>query len=196
MSETQMTLTEKLIEVKKEINPIKKDQVNPFTKSKFFDINTLIGEIEPILLKHGLLLTQPIIDGSVHTVIKDAETSEIVASEIELPKGIDPQKMGSAITYYRRYTLVSLLALQSLDDDGERAMSDILKLRQQAEDLLDTSIYEADRKVYGQLLHEIENGSADRVSEIIRGLRENQKEPMRKSMTEINKELREKIGDI
>ena len=34
-----------------------------------------------------------------------------------------PQKLGSAITYYRRYTLASLLGLQAEDDDGNLASS-------------------------------------------------------------------------
>jgi len=33
----------------------------------------------------------------------------------------DPQKHGSEITYYRRYTLQSLLAMQADDDDGNAA---------------------------------------------------------------------------
>ena len=38
-----------------------------------------------------------------------------------LPDLQDPQKMGSAITYYRRYALQSLFLLQTQDDDGEGA---------------------------------------------------------------------------
>jgi hypothetical protein len=37
-----------------------------------------------------------------------------------LPNLQDPQKLGSAITYYRRYTLQSLLGLQAEDDDGNK----------------------------------------------------------------------------
>jgi hypothetical protein len=33
----------------------------------------------------------------------------------------DPQKLGSAVTYYRRYTLQSLLGLQAEDDDANSA---------------------------------------------------------------------------
>ena len=40
---------------------------------------------------------------------------------MQLPNDLDAQKMGSAITYFRRYTLQSLLALQALDDDGNLA---------------------------------------------------------------------------
>jgi hypothetical protein len=39
-------------------------------------------------------------------------------SSIALPQIQDPQKLGSAITYFRRYTLQSLLSLQAIDDDA------------------------------------------------------------------------------
>jgi hypothetical protein len=38
-----------------------------------------------------------------------------------LPEIADPQKMGSAVTYYRRYMLQSLLLLRAVDDDGNIA---------------------------------------------------------------------------
>ena len=44
-----------------------------------------------------------------------------VISGLKLPEISDPQKLGSCITYYRRYTLGSLLGLQSEDDDGNAA---------------------------------------------------------------------------
>ena len=40
---------------------------------------------------------------------------------MELPPLTDPQKIGSAITYYRRYTLQSLLGIQAEDDDANKA---------------------------------------------------------------------------
>ena len=40
---------------------------------------------------------------------------------MELPTNLDAQKIGSAITYFRRYTLASLLGLQAQDDDGNSA---------------------------------------------------------------------------
>jgi hypothetical protein len=44
-----------------------------------------------------------------------------VSSAIKLPDLNDPQKLGSAVTYYRRYTLQSLLSLQAEDDDANTA---------------------------------------------------------------------------
>jgi len=116
-----MEIYKKLLEVQKEVGAISKDSKNPFFKSKYFDINSLIQHVEPILTKHGLLLLQPIKEGKQYSMIVDAETGESIESSLELPNLSDPQKLGSAVTYYRRYTLCSLLALQAEDDDANIA---------------------------------------------------------------------------
>jgi hypothetical protein len=64
---------------------------------------------------------QPIENNKVKSIIYHIETGTSVSSEIDLPQLNDPQKLGSAITYYRRYTLQSLLGLQAEDDDGNKA---------------------------------------------------------------------------
>ena len=113
-----MSIYEKLFDAKKEIGKISKDSKNPFYKSKYFDINQLLEHVEPILQKNNLLVLQPIISNSVVTQIYDIESGERVESGIELTNQTDPQKRGSEITYYRRYTLTSLLGLQAEDDDA------------------------------------------------------------------------------
>ena len=104
-----------------EIKPIVKGETNPFFKSKYFDINSLLLQIEPILHSHGLFLVQPIENEKVYSKIYHIESGEVIESSMTLPGLQDPQKMGSAVTYYRRYTLQSLLALQAEDDDGNAA---------------------------------------------------------------------------
>lgn len=118
-----MSIYKKLFEAKKEIGKISKDSKNPFFKSKYFDINSLLEHVEPILQKHSLLLLQPILEGKVRTELIDFETGEKVASEIALPQLNDPQKLGSCVSYYRRYTTQSLLGLQATDDDANLASS-------------------------------------------------------------------------
>ena len=120
MSE-EKTLHEKLYNLQSEVGAISKDSTNPFFKSKYFDINGLLSHIQPLLKKNRLLLIQPIEDGKVKSVIRDVDSNESFSSEMVLPEISDPQKMGSAITYFRRYTLQSLLALQAEDDDGNSA---------------------------------------------------------------------------
>ena len=112
---------QKLADAKSEIGAISKDSTNPFFKSKYFDINNLLAHVEPILHKHGLLVLQPIKNNMVYTEIIELETGNAESSAIPLPELNDPQKLGSAITYYRRYTLASLLALQAEDDDAQSA---------------------------------------------------------------------------
>lgn len=114
---------QKLADAKAEIGAISKDSTNPFYKSKYFDINNLLAHVEPILLKNGLLCLQPIIDGVVITQIFDIEIEHgcCIESSIPLTDENDPQKLGSQISYFRRYTLSSLLAIQSEDDDANSA---------------------------------------------------------------------------
>tara|TARA_R110001606_G_C15378361_1_gene650162 strand:+ start:2010 stop:2510 length:501 start_codon:yes stop_codon:yes gene_type:complete len=116
-----MSIYKKLHSAKSEIGAISKDSRNPFFKSKYFDINQLLEHTEPILQKHDLLCLQPIIDGVVTSQIIDVETGEKVESGIALTNITDPQKRGSEITYYRRYTLASLLGMQAEDDDANKA---------------------------------------------------------------------------
>jgi hypothetical protein len=132
-----MSIYKKLFEAKKEIGTITKNARNPFFKSNYLSLNGLIEAVEPILEKHGLLLLQPLIDGKVRTEIRDAakdgSTNEsFVYSEMQLPNIQDPQKLGSAITYYRRYTLQSLLGLLAQDDDGNTATKQVKEERKPA----------------------------------------------------------------
>ena len=64
-----MSIYKKLLEVQKEVGAISKDSKNPFFKSKYFDINQLIEHVQPVLNKHGLVLTQPIIKGYVFSCL-------------------------------------------------------------------------------------------------------------------------------
>jgi hypothetical protein len=117
---------QKLLEVQKEIAPIKKTEKNPFFGSLYFDVNGILAALKPILNKQGLVLTQgiSIVDGKnvlATAVIDPDDEKHVMHSSILLPENLDPQKMGSAITYYRRYALQSLFALEAADDDANIA---------------------------------------------------------------------------
>lgn len=123
------SLNEKLFLLQQEIGTISKDATNPFYQSKYFDINSLIKQLQPLLQEHRLLLLQPIIDDMVLSQIVCIDSNEAVVSRLKLPEMNDPQKLGSAITYYRRYTLGSLLGLQSVDDDANLASQAVTKTK-------------------------------------------------------------------
>lgn len=122
--EAQKSIYQVLLEVKKELGKVAKDKTNPFHKSKYADINSYLEVIEPVLQDHGLVLLQPLSNGDklyITTEIIYSVTGESIKSVLPLPEVPDPQKLGSAITYYRRYTLASLLAMQAEDDDANAA---------------------------------------------------------------------------
>lgn len=66
-------------------------------------------------------MLQPIKGTSLSTILVDTESGEVMDYNADMPLGPDPQKNGSIITYYRRYSLQSLLALEAEDDDGNVA---------------------------------------------------------------------------
>jgi hypothetical protein len=115
------TIYSRLLEAKSEIGKVVKNAKNPHFKNNYADINAIIETVEPVLIKHGLVLIQPIESGNVVTRIIDAATGEVLESVMPLSPTANPQQMGSQITYYRRYTLQSLLSLQAEDDDANAA---------------------------------------------------------------------------
>lgn len=116
-------IAKKLLAVQGEVSTVKKSEDNPFFNSKYFDINGLLAVLKPVLTKHGLVIMQnTITDGErnniLNTVVIDPESGESISSNIYLPQDNNPQKAGSGITYYRRYALQAMFALQAEDDDA------------------------------------------------------------------------------
>jgi hypothetical protein len=116
-----LNIYQKLHCAKQSMGKVIKNATNPHFKRSYADINAILEAVEPILMDCGLILMQPVIDGKVISMIIDVESGNSIESSLELPAILDPQKLLSCITYYRRGTLVSLLSLQAIDDDGETA---------------------------------------------------------------------------
>ncbi len=116
-----MSIYEKISAAQTEIGAIAKTSENKHFDHKYFDVSALLEVVHPALANQGLVVTQPIKQGVVWTIITEIETGDEITSELPLPTGVKAQDIGSAITYYRRYTLQSLLALPAEDDDGNKA---------------------------------------------------------------------------
>ena len=98
----------------------------------YADLPKIFEEINPLLQKHGLGFTQLINtkDGVNYlaTVVFHVESGEQIESNCMIPyvqlKGMnDYQSFGSAVSYFRRYCLSSILCLVSdkdLDASGEQ----------------------------------------------------------------------------
>jgi hypothetical protein len=119
---------QKLLEFQTTIETIKKDGKNSFFKkpngkeSSYATLPNILAEVKPLLNALKLVLTQPIINGEVFSIITCSETKEEVKSSMVIPSNLNAQQSGSAVTYFRRYTLSSLLSLEiDEDDDGNKA---------------------------------------------------------------------------
>jgi hypothetical protein len=121
MSEETKGIKQKVFEIRNTIGKLKKNASNPFYNSQYLELNELLDEVQPLVETNRILLTQPIKDGTVFSILECLDTGEVMDSGIDLPQISDPQKIGSAITYYRRYTLKSLLAISEEDDDANKA---------------------------------------------------------------------------
>lgn len=115
------TLTERLLDFQSKIQVIKKDAKNPHFKNTYATLSHVLSEIKPILTEVGLLITQPIDERGIGTVITDGKES--IWSFIPMPQGLQPQPLGSCISYFRRYTVCSLLSLEIDDDDANATIN-------------------------------------------------------------------------
>lgn len=125
-----MNLHKKLFLLQNDVGTITKDAKNPFFNSDYVSNDSLIIQLIPFLQKHRLLLLQPIENGLVISRIICVDSDDEVESNLHIPDISDPQKLGSCITYYRRYTLLSLLGLpleKETDDDGNKASGKVAK---------------------------------------------------------------------
>jgi hypothetical protein len=111
-------MNKKLLEFQKKIQAIKKDAKNPHFKNNYATLTQILSEVKPILSECGLVLLQPTFGGKCQTIILDAESDAQMISEIDLPINLNPQQLGSALTYYRRYLLAGMLSIELEDDDA------------------------------------------------------------------------------
>lgn len=112
------SLFAKMLAVQKALKPIPKDETNPHFNSKYYDIDGVVAQLRPALNKAGLVVMQPILDGKIVTTVCDPESGEEKFWMFDLPATQDIQKLGAAISYMRRYALVSLFLLEGEDTDG------------------------------------------------------------------------------
>lgn len=95
---------------------------------KYLNLATLLKNIKPIFEKHGIAFSQKVTFdrtgdgrqtlGTVETIIFDENEQQTVCEYPFFVTG-DPQQVGSAITYARRYSLTTVLGIfPDKDDDG------------------------------------------------------------------------------
>jgi hypothetical protein len=119
-----------LVQAQAQMGKAKKGATNPHFRNKYADLATVLECIVPALNAHGVALLQtPGWDADAGlvtmTTILAHETGGMMTStaSCELGRGSGPQALGSTISYLRRFTAKSVLALPEEDDDGHAAQA-------------------------------------------------------------------------
>jgi hypothetical protein len=104
-----------------------KDASNPHYGSKYADLASVRDAVVPVLARHGLSVAQlPCdVDGNPALVtilfhVSGQRIEQVVRLRVDKPTA---QGLGSALTYYRRYSLQSLAGVVGDDDDDGNAAS-------------------------------------------------------------------------
>jgi hypothetical protein len=125
-SESIKNLSQALLKAQMQMGA-KKDSKNPFFKSNYADLPTVMEVVKGPLNEAGIIVLQPASfrDGKnfITTTLIHGETGEYMESETEVvsAKQNDPQAFGAAQTYARRFGLQAMLFIPAEDDDGNYA---------------------------------------------------------------------------
>ena len=132
MTETKKTetksLAEALVKFQESIPKVNTDKVNPHYKSKFASLANIVETVTPRLSSLGLAysgksrITE---DFKMIFVAKLVHAPSGEFEEAEYPiHATDPQKIGSAESYFRRYGLAKLVGVVVDEDDDGNAASE------------------------------------------------------------------------
>lgn len=135
------------------IDDASKGTKNSFFNSKYADLAAVRAVIREPLAKNGLAIIQfprlagPVVE--VETMLLH-KSGEFFAETLQMPVGKnDPHGIGSAITYARRYGIMSILCIASEDDDGNAAVKSVqaeaekVKAEEVSEELFTEGLAEA-----------------------------------------------------
>jgi hypothetical protein len=132
-SEKIGNISKALVLAQKAMTGAVKDSDNPFFKSKYADLESVIEAVKKPLNDNGISFIQPCgMEGDINVVTTTLihESGEWISSAIALPKVTDMQKLGASVSYARRYSLASICGLPQIDDDAESTMDRSNKLDQ------------------------------------------------------------------
>lgn len=125
MSSSIAEITKALSKAQGQFDHAKKDVKNEFFKSRYADLASVIDVAKKPLSDNGLAVIQTtkLIEGRLSLITTLSHSSgEWIKGEYPInPTKNDPQGMGSAMTYARRYAFSAITGIASEDDDGNAA---------------------------------------------------------------------------
>lgn len=126
-SDTITKIADALVKAQSAMKPAIKDSRNPHFNSRYADLASVWDAIREPLTSNGLSVVQMVgsneLEKTTLTTRVTHVSGEWIESTWQIPVGKqDPQGLGSAISYARRYALASAIGVVQDDDDGNAAM--------------------------------------------------------------------------
>jgi hypothetical protein len=115
------------------IRPAEKNKKNPHFKSEYADLDSIWAACRHPLSEQGLSVIQSMNhkDGITYLVTTLGHTSgQWIKSEFPMASTVRPQDLGSALTYYRRYALSSMVGVTAGEDDDANAAQEGTQIAQ------------------------------------------------------------------
>jgi hypothetical protein len=117
-------LVKSLIKLQSELIPVIKNQEGHH--GKFADLQQVMNTVRPILKDNGFALVQTPIQTSSGVGLKSIlihDSGESIEGDICIPvqRQNDPQAYGAALSYGRRYGIMTILGIVTEDDDAKSA---------------------------------------------------------------------------
>jgi hypothetical protein len=121
-SESIVKLAAALVKFHGAMGKVGKDSVNPHFRNKYASLSNIIEAVTPHLTAAGLaVIQQPTVEGLETVLLHESGEYISSTSAIACKDPMNPQALGSAITYARRYALGAVLSLNIDEDDDANA---------------------------------------------------------------------------
>ncbi len=126
-SDSLAKLAPALLKAQLDIRNAIKDSTNPHFGNDFASLTSVIAAVKPALNAHGIAVVQVpgFADGvaTLETTLLHTSGEWMAGTSASPVTKKDPQGVGSAITYLRRYSLAAIGCIGQEDDDGNDAAS-------------------------------------------------------------------------
>lgn len=119
-------ISQALLKAKRSFGPALKDKTNPAFRSKYADLSACLDAVDQPCMDAGIVLYQETFEDAtgvtVETVFLHESGEFLRCGKLHVPASKqDPQGYGSALTYARRYSLMTACGIAPEDDDGNAA---------------------------------------------------------------------------
>lgn len=132
ISKKERNIYEALLEAQKKIGSAKKTTSNPYYNSKYADYSSIMQSVKKEMLEEGILIAQSLTRNSEYDemvilteliLVNDPIQRISDTTPVILREKNNPQALGSAITYARRYGLQTLACIETENDHAHVALS-------------------------------------------------------------------------